>query len=968
MEIRCGGLLFSSKFDSGNLARVEKVERAEAEGDAVSGRGTNGGANTGIGSFPPPADYEFNVWTKPDCAETEYENGNRSWFYFSVRGGAPGKLIKINVMNMNKQSKLYSQGMAPFVRTVPIRSRWERIRDRPTFEMVENQFVLSFVHRFLDCRGATTYFAFCFPFSYEDCQEMLSGLDDRFSDCRHMAPGSHAESIYYHREVLCHSLDGLRVDLLTISSCHGMIEEREPRLDNIFPDRATLRPYRFPGKRVFFLSSRVHPGETPSSFVFNGFLEFILRQDDPRAAMLRRMFVFKLIPMLNPDGVVKGHYRTDTRGVNLNRQYLNPDFELHPSVYGAKSVLLYHHIHNRVCPNEPDLRNSEPLGTSNATLCTKTSNHSLQERTVPPGDCLSDLEKANNLLNIIEREDPYITSSQSLAQQEKTAPEIDSRQDDIWILSPDINKEINDQHQILSGGVLLSDPTPDIPPQESGIAFYVDLHGHASKRGCFMYGNYFTQENDQVENLLYPKLVSLNSAHFDFMGCNFSEKNMYAKDKRDGQSKEGSGRVAVHKATGIIHSYTLECNYNTGRCVNTIPTACHDNGRASPPPPPAFPPKYTTDLFEQVGRAVAIAALDLQECNPWPRLVMSEYNNLTNLRAWMLKHVRNTKGVSTGISKKKSVKTPPKACNLSSGSLPENGLTRARSYSNGTTSSSSSQQTSPQMKSSSTFSFVCGRSTGLGQSPPKMSYRGLGPVRETRAQEKRRQHHQSLLRAAVHSPPRGQHNSNAQIPQLCPSLSLGGPRTSSLQKQSCSLPVSLSMSGSGFSSLTPVTKMKDTIPTKKSIREEESAKHQLRTEYGMALLQNIQKKGNRHKDADYSRSLDNLVLRPSRIPVRRNGLNSQGLLHVNDRSESPILRVWKYTTDQALEHCTLTDLATVTSSLSVCSMPLLRSKIEEPIFICDPNPVINDQSFPNVSPDASHLSAYQSVLTFCSEA
>ncbi|XP_024620232.1 cytosolic carboxypeptidase-like protein 5 isoform X2 [Neophocaena asiaeorientalis asiaeorientalis] len=734
MELRCGGLLFSSRFDSGNLAHVEKVESVSSDGEGVVG-----GASASTSSTASSPDYEFNVWTRPDCAETEFENGNRSWFYFSVRGGTPGKLIKINVMNMNKQSKLYSQGMAPFVRTLPTRPRWERIRDRPTFEMTETQFVLSFVHRFVESRGATTFFAFCYPFSYSDCQDLLNQLDQRFLE-NHPTHSSPLDTIYYHRETLCYSLDGLRVDLLTISSCHGLREDREPRLEQLFPDASTPRPFRFTGKRIFFLSSRVHPGETPSSFVFNGFLDFILRPDDPRAQTLRRLFVFKLIPMLNPDGVVRGHYRTDSRGVNLNRQYLKPDAVLHPAVYGAKAVLLYHHVHSRLNSQSPSEHQRSPH--------------------LPPDAPLSDLEKANNLQNEArlghssDRRNP-----EAWTQTEPAEPKHHS----VWIM-PQQSTEA--EH-----------PDPDtIPPKESGVAYYVDLHGHASKRGCFMYGNSFSDENTQ--------------------GCNFSEKNMYARDRRDGQSKEGSGRVAIYKASGIIHSYTLECNYNTGRSVNSIPAACHDNGRASPPPLPAFPSRYTVEQFEQVGRAMAIAALDMAECNPWPRIVLSEHNSLTNLRAWMLKHVRSSRGLSatvnTGVNKKRGSRTPPKSNNGLPVSCSENTLSCARSFSTGTSAggSSGSQQNSPQMKNSLSFPFHGSRPAGLpglGSSTQKVSHRVLGPVREPRSQDRRRRQ-----QPLTHHP-----TSSSPAPSPTPVSS----NTASVHMGSCLLPNSLGISGSSCSFL-----------------------------------------------------------------------------------------------------------------------------------------------------------------------
>lgn len=71
------------------------------------------------------------------------------------------------------------------------------------------------------------------------------------------------------------------------------------------------------------------------------------------------------------------------------------------------------------------------------------------------------------------------------------------------------------------------------------------------------------------------------------------------RDRRDGMSKEGSGRVAIMRATGLLRSYTLECNYNTGRTHNPTPPSPLDH-KKTPQAPLTSPPKYTPAVFEDV--------------------------------------------------------------------------------------------------------------------------------------------------------------------------------------------------------------------------------------------------------------------------------------------------------------------------------------------------------------------------------
>lgn len=62
------------------------------------------------------------------------------------------------------------------------------------------------------------------------------------------------------------------------------------------------------------------------------------------------MAVFKIVPMLNPDGVVNGNYRCSLAGVDLNRTWMEPSRKLHPTINNTKLMIKKFMEDREVCP------------------------------------------------------------------------------------------------------------------------------------------------------------------------------------------------------------------------------------------------------------------------------------------------------------------------------------------------------------------------------------------------------------------------------------------------------------------------------------------------------------------------------------------------------------------------------------------------------------------------------------------
>jgi predicted deacylase len=75
-----------------------------------------------------------------------------------------------------------------------------------------------------------------------------------------------------------------------------------------------------PRPEIIMLLGRQHPPEVSGAFAMRSFIETVM-SDSELAREFRSRFSVIIIPLLNPDGVVHGHWRHNVNGVDLNRDW-----------------------------------------------------------------------------------------------------------------------------------------------------------------------------------------------------------------------------------------------------------------------------------------------------------------------------------------------------------------------------------------------------------------------------------------------------------------------------------------------------------------------------------------------------------------------------------------------------------------------------------------------------------------------
>ncbi|CAG4997835.1 unnamed protein product [Parnassius apollo] len=279
-----GHLCFDAAFECGNLGRADHI-----------------------------TELEYDLYVRPDTSRPRA----RFWFNFTVENVKQDQKVIFNIVNFGKEYTLYDTDMTPLVRSTS-RQKWQRIPKRFLFYhkslVHRGRKILSLAFGF-DREEDVYQFAAAAPYSYSRLQKYLATWEKR------------AQS-FATRKTIAQTTQKRQVDLITIGDLNA--KEHENKDENITKLKSNETK-----KRVILILARSHGGEPPSSFICQGFLDYIVSSAE-NASALKDNIVIQMVPMLNPDGVFLGNQRSDLLGSDFNRCWHRATTFAHPQLIAVK--------------------------------------------------------------------------------------------------------------------------------------------------------------------------------------------------------------------------------------------------------------------------------------------------------------------------------------------------------------------------------------------------------------------------------------------------------------------------------------------------------------------------------------------------------------------------------------------------------------------------------------------------------
>jgi murein tripeptide amidase MpaA len=211
------------------------------------------------------------------------------WFHFRV-ASRPGESLRLRITGV--AGAAYPDGWPDYQACVSEdRETWTRAETR--YDRTEDGGTLTISYT---SRTGLTWVSYFPPYSLERHEDLIGRIAAR--------PGVSYRCLGY-------SLDGRPMDCLEMGT----------------------------GEKHVWLYARQHPGETMAEYWMEGALGLLTDPASPHGRLLRRKFRFHIIPNMNPDGSFRGHLRTNTVGVNLNREWHDPAPERSPEVLCVRNAM-----------------------------------------------------------------------------------------------------------------------------------------------------------------------------------------------------------------------------------------------------------------------------------------------------------------------------------------------------------------------------------------------------------------------------------------------------------------------------------------------------------------------------------------------------------------------------------------------------------------------------------------------------